>query len=126
MPFVRIDIPSTFTAQRIDAISDVVYEAMHITMNVPADDRFQMIASPRRVFDREYLSISRSDDTVFIEITLRSGRTPDVKRAFYAALASGLEERAQIAKSDVFIVLHENEKIDWSFGNGIAQYEPDS
>jgi len=36
------------------------------------------------------------------------------------------EERAQIAKSDVFIVLHENEKIDWSFGNGIAQYEPDS
>lgn len=108
----------------VAVVSDVVYDAMVVNLDVPADDRFQMFATPVRIYDRTFPGIERTSETVFIEVTMRRGRSPEKKRAFYAGVASGLAQRAGMKSSDVFIVLHENERIDWSFGSGIAQYEP--
>jgi phenylpyruvate tautomerase PptA (4-oxalocrotonate tautomerase family) len=102
-----------------------VYQAMLDILNVPKNDRFQIITEYSEAglqFDREYLGIHRSDDCVFLQITLNAGRTVEMKQRFYKALADGLHETLQIRKEDVFINLIEVAKENWSFGNGEAQY----
>jgi len=75
-------------------------------------------------FDRDYLGVHRTDDCVFLQITLNGGRTVDIKQRFYKAIADGLHEGLQLRREDVFISLVEVHKEDWSFGNGEAQYVP--
>ena len=73
-------------------------------------------------FDRDYLGVHRSDDCVFLQITLNSGRTLEMKQRFYKAVADGLHEALKVRREDVFINLVEVAKENWSFGNGEAQY----
>jgi phenylpyruvate tautomerase PptA (4-oxalocrotonate tautomerase family) len=125
MPLVRIDLATGKPADYPRAIGEVIYEAMTTTINVPRDDRFQIItehAPNDLVVDPNYMGIQRSPDCVMIQITLNDGRTVDQKRAFYKAIADGLHERLHLRREDVFISLVEVRKENWSFGNGIAQY----
>jgi 4-oxalocrotonate tautomerase len=68
------------------------------------------------------LDIQRSDDCIFLQITLNTGRTLEAKKRFYKAVADGLHEELQVRREDVLINLVEVRKEDWSFGNGEAQY----
>jgi len=125
VPLVRVDIVQGKPAAYRGDIGAVIYEAMIETLGVPLDDRFQVITEhPREnfVFDPGYLGIMRTEDCVFIQVTLNSGRTVDVKRAFYRAVADGLNQRLGLRREDVFIGLVEVQKENWSFGNGEAQY----
>ena len=124
MPFVRIDTPPGLGQQRREHISASVYEAMVATLGVPPDDLFQIFSSDAstRVYSRNFLGISRSDATIFIDVRLRRGRRDAQKREFYAQTVKLLVERIGIAPADVFITLSENDAPDWSFGNGIAQF----
>ncbi|QKZ05074.1 MULTISPECIES: tautomerase family protein [Pseudomonas] len=128
MPLVRIDVAQDTPAETIKAISDVIYEAMIQTANVPANDRFQIInrhASDELVYPAEgYLGIQYSPRIVFIQVTWNSGRSVDVKRAFYQAVASGIHERTGVPMEDVWISLVEVNREDWSFGQGDMQYVP--
>ena len=124
MPFVRISVSFGIGTDRCQAIGDVVHDAMVDTIGISAADRFQLIdvhSDAQRLFDRHYLDIERSNDCVFIEITLRHGRTPDMKRALYKAIAHGMQTQLGLRRQDVMIVMRENELIDWSFGDGEAQ-----
>ncbi len=124
MPLVRIDIPAGTDAKRRKAISDTVHDAMVATMNVPKADRFQVItehAADTLIIDPNYLDIERSKDAVLIQITLNEGRSVDLKKAFYKAVADSLHA-AGMRREDVMINLVEVKKENWSFGNGIAQY----
>jgi len=125
MPFVRIDLAAGKPADYRKAIGDVVYDAMIAIIGVPQNDRFQIVSehpAAELIFDRSYLGIERSDDCIFIHITLSEGRSVALKQAFYKAIADGLHERLGMRREDVFIVLVEVKKENWSFGNGIAQY----
>jgi 4-oxalocrotonate tautomerase len=125
MPLVRIDLVQGKSADYRRSIGDVVYEAMLKTINVPQNDRFQIITEhlPEDfIFDPGYLGIRRTNDCVFIQITLSVGRTVEAKQAFYKAIADGLQEHLKLRREDVFIVLTEVVKENWSFGNGEAQY----
>lgn len=128
MPLVRIDVAQDTPAETIKAISDVIYEAMIQTANVPVNDRFQIInrhASDELVYPAEgYLGIQYSPRIVFIQVTWNSGRSVDVKRAFYQAVASGIHERTGVPMEDVWISLVEVNREDWSFGQGDMQYVP--
>jgi len=102
-----------------------VYQALLDTFNVPKNDRFQVITEHSRegfLFDRDYLGIHRSDDCIFLQITLNSGRTVEMKQRFYKAVADGLHESLKMRREDVLINLVEVPKENWSFGNGEAQY----
>jgi phenylpyruvate tautomerase PptA (4-oxalocrotonate tautomerase family) len=102
-----------------------VYETMRATLNVPEADDFQVIAehdADGLRFDPGYLGVARSEGIIFIQITLNHGRTLEVKKAFFAALAEGLNRELGVRKEDVFVSLVEVAKENWSFGNGIAQY----
>ena len=128
MPFVRIDLIEGKPAEYRKTIGEVVYDAMRTTIDVPENDRFQVVAEHKRenfIYDPVYLGVSRTDDCVFIQVTLNSGRTVEKKRAFYKAIADGLHERLKLRREDVFINLIEVGKENWSFGNGVAQYSPE-
>ena len=125
MPFVRIDLTEGKSAEYGRTIGAVVYDAMIETLNVPAGDRFQVITehpADNFIFSPDYLGIHRSQDCIFIQVTLLAGRTIDKKAAFYKAIADGLHDRLNVRREDVVINLVENSKEDWSFGNGEAQY----
>ncbi len=125
MPLVRIDLPAGKPAPYRATISEVIYTAMVETLNVPKDDRFQVItehAPGGLVIDPTYLGIQRSADAILIQITLNDGRSVAQKQAFYKAVADGLHDRAGMRREDVFIGLVEVKKENWSFGNGVAQY----
>jgi 4-oxalocrotonate tautomerase len=125
VPLVRIDLMEGKSAEYRAAVGEVVHQAMIDTLNVPKDDRFQVIKQHGKdgfIFDREYLGIHRTDDCIFLQITLNSGRTLEMKQAFYKAVADGLHECLKIRKEDVLINLVEVVKENWSFGNGEAQY----
>jgi len=125
MPLVRIDLPRGKSSEYRRTLGDVVYEAMIQTINVPASDRFQIITEhppEELIVDRTYLGIERSADCVLIQVFLNEGRTTELKKAFYRAIADGLNQRLGLRKQDVFINLVEMKKENWSFGNGEAQY----
>jgi 4-oxalocrotonate tautomerase len=125
MPLVRIDLLEGKKSEYRERVGAIVYRAMKDTLGVPENDRFQVITEHNRTglqFDRTYLGIQRSDDCIFIQITLNTGRTLEAKQHFYKAVADALHEELQLRREDVLISLVEVRKEDWSFGNGEAQY----
>lgn len=125
MPFVRVDLRRGRSAKERRMIGDVIYDALLATLNVPANDRFQVITehdAEELIIDRTYMGIQRSEDALLIQVTLSTGRTVEMKQAFYKAVVDGLAERVGIRREDVTINLVEVTRPDWSFGKGIAQY----
>jgi 4-oxalocrotonate tautomerase len=125
MPFVRIDVGIQMPAEHRKAIGEVVYDAMRSALNVPVNDRFQIISEHSQedfIVDRTYLGIERTAACIVIQVTLNDGRSVELKRAFYKAVADGLRSRLNVRPEDVFINLVEVRKENWSFGNGEAQY----
>jgi 4-oxalocrotonate tautomerase len=125
MPLVRIDLLEGKSLEYRAQVGQIIYQAMVEVIGVPKDDRFQIVTEHPQsglLFDRNYLGVHRSDDCVFIQITLNSGRTVEAKQRFYKAIADGLHEVLKLRREDVFINLVEVGKENWSFGNGEAQY----
>lgn len=128
MPLVRISLPAGKDAGFVAGVSDAVQDAMVATIDVPAADRFHVVddyAPDRLVVDPTYLGIARGTGALIVQITMRAGRTVEKKKALYRAIADNLYTRLNVRREDVMIVLTENELIDWSFGNGEAQYVKD-
>ena len=125
MPFVRIDLAKGRSTEIRRSIGEIVYKAMVEVINVPANDKFQIItehAVDEFNFASSYLGVSYSPGIVFIQITLNAGRSVDLKKAFYKQIADDLHAQLGVRKEDVFINLIEVAKENWSFGNGVAQY----
>jgi phenylpyruvate tautomerase PptA (4-oxalocrotonate tautomerase family) len=125
MPLVRIDLMKGKPEGFGKKVGAVVYRAMMETINVPAKDNFQLITEHDRnglIYDASYLDIARTDGVIIIQITLNEGRTLELKKKFYQAVAEGLHKELGVRKEDVFIGLVEVKKENWSFGKGIAQY----
>lgn len=125
MPLVRISLrkgkPTVFGKQ----IGAIVYQTMMDTINVPPHDNFQIISeheADQMIYDPEYLNISRTDDIIFIQITLNEGRSLELKKTFYRTLAERLHQELDLRMEDILINLVEVRKENWSFGKGIAQY----
>jgi phenylpyruvate tautomerase PptA (4-oxalocrotonate tautomerase family) len=127
MPLVRIDIGAGYQAGLGREVGEVIYRAMHEEINVPADDKFQIItthAVSELVFPKSYLGIEYSQGIVFIQITLNEGRTTELKKRFYKRIANDCSKELGIREQDILISLIEVNKENWSFGNGEMQYGP--
>jgi phenylpyruvate tautomerase PptA (4-oxalocrotonate tautomerase family) len=128
MPLARIDLAADTSPETVKAIGDVVYDAMTQTANVPEHDKFQIVnrhAADELVYPAAgYLGLTYTSKIVFIQVTWNTGRTVEVKKAFYKAVADGIYEKTGIRKEDVWISLVEVNREDWSFGGGEMQYAP--
>jgi phenylpyruvate tautomerase PptA (4-oxalocrotonate tautomerase family) len=128
VPLVRINLSKSASAETVRNVSEVVYDAMINVANVPANDKFQIInrhADDELVYPADgYLGVTYTPGIVFIQVTWNAGRTIEVKKAFYKAVAEGISTKAGIRIQDVFISLIDVAREDWSFGNGEMQYAP--
>jgi len=101
MPLVRIDLLEGKTLEYRTQVGEIVYQALLGVLGVPNRDRFQVITEHPKAglqFDRDYLGVHRSDDCIFLQITLNSGRTVELKQRFYQAVADGLHERLKLRR----------------------------
>jgi 4-oxalocrotonate tautomerase len=125
MPFVRIDLMRGKSAQYRKTLGEIVYKAMMDVINVPENDKFQVITehAPEDLnLSAGYLGNHYSDDVILIQITLNSGRSIELKKAFYKRIVDDIHTQLKTRVDEVVINLVEVPKENWSFGGGIAQY----
>jgi len=125
VPLVQVFLKRGLSSSQLSLVSEAIHGAMVETINVPRDDRFQIIQehSPETLIaDRRYLGIERSDNVAFIQITLNAGRTLEQKRALYRTIADKLAASPGLRREDILVSLVEVPKENWSFGNGEMSY----
>jgi 4-oxalocrotonate tautomerase len=125
MPLVRIDLIAGKSVEFRKTLGEIIYQAMRDIINVPANDKFQVItehaADEINVADN-YLGNTYSREIMLIQITMNAGRTVEMKKAFYKRIADDIHAQLKVRRDDVVINLVEVAKENWSFGGGIAQY----
>jgi 4-oxalocrotonate tautomerase len=125
MPLVRISLRQGTTPEYRKALGDGVHRAMVEALQIPPDDRFQVITEhppEGLICDPQYLGIRRSDKVVLVQITASAGRKPMQKRKLFKRMSEILAESPGLAPADLMINLVEVVWENWSFGNGEAQY----
>jgi 4-oxalocrotonate tautomerase len=124
MPMVRIDLIRGKSEGHRQAVGEAVHQAL-ISIGVPADDRFQVIAEhdPANViYPHAYLGLEHTPGLVMIQITFNEGRTTAQKQALFKAIAEGIHAATGVRAEDVIVNLVEVKRENWSFGAGVAQY----
>jgi len=124
MPLLHISLRAGKPAAYRQAIFDGLYRAMRETLNVPEDDQFMTITehdSANFRYGSGY-GVARSEDVVYIQITVFDSRTADQKRALFKRIAELLGENPGIRPEDVFVQVLDAPKENWSVGHGIAQF----
>jgi phenylpyruvate tautomerase PptA (4-oxalocrotonate tautomerase family) len=125
VPLVRIDvIEGRRSPEQLRALADTVQEVMLDVFAAPPRDRYQVLTEHRPgqlICEDTGLGFERTDDLVVIQV-FQQGRDAEQKRALYAALASRLQAGHGLAPTDLVVSVVANDREDWSFGMGRAQF----
>ena len=83
MPLIHVSLRAGKPAAYRQAIFDGLYRAMRETLNVPEDDQFMTMSEHETANFRTGTAygVARSDDVVYIGITVFDSRTPEQKKA---------------------------------------------
>lgn len=115
MPLVRIEVLKGRSSSERKRLLDAVHDALVEAFGIPVDDRTQrLIEHDPENFEIE---IGRSGKYTLVEITAFPGRSPDAKRAVYAAIVRNLGSLGTPA-NDVLVVLHEPPMQNWGIRGG--------
>jgi phenylpyruvate tautomerase PptA (4-oxalocrotonate tautomerase family) len=125
MPLIHVSLRAGKPEAYRQAIMDGLYHAMRDALEVPEDDQFMTITEHESANFRTSAScygVSRSDDVVYIQITVFDSRTVEQKKALYRRTAELLGQNPGIRPENVFINVLESAKENWSVGHGLAQF----
>ena len=124
MPICNISLRSGKSDAYRQAIFDNIYRALREALSVPEDDQFMTITEhePANFRYGHAFGLTRTDDLVYIRITVFDTRTTEQKKALFKRLAELLGESPGIAPENVFVNLLESAKENWSVGHGLAQF----
>jgi len=124
MPLLHIALRAGKPEAYRQAIFDSLYRAMREALDVPEDDQFMTITEHEKANFRygHAFGIIRSDDLVYIQITVFDTRTAEQKTALFARIAALLGENPGIRPQDVFVIVLDAAKENWSVGHGLAQF----
>jgi 4-oxalocrotonate tautomerase len=110
MPLVRIDLVAGKSVEFRKTLGEIIYQAMRDTINVPPNDKFQIItehaAGEINVADT-YLGNTYSRDIMLIQITMNAGRTVEMKKALFKRIADDIHAQLNVRRDDVVINLVE-------------------
>jgi phenylpyruvate tautomerase PptA (4-oxalocrotonate tautomerase family) len=124
MPLVRIDVQQGRSPAELRQIADTVQDVMLDVFAAPPRDRYQIITEHpvgQIIAEDTGLGLERSDGVTVIQI-FQQGRTTEQKKAAYEELARRLEMECQVRPQDLIVSIVANERADWSFGLGRAQF----
>jgi len=124
MPIIHISLRAGKPEAYRQAIFDGLYRAMRETLNVPEDDQFMTMSEHDAANFRSGTAygVARSADVVYIRMTVFNTRTPEQKKALFKRTAELLGKSPGIRPEDVFIVVLDAAKENWSVGHGLAQF----
>src|ERR1700761_7224775 len=124
MPFVRISLRDDTPPETRLKRSDGIHDALVATAGVPPTDRFHVISA--HAADDLDVSANHNgidyENVVFIEISFIRGRSEEKKLNLYRAIQDTLTNNAGKRPQDIVVIIKENERADWSMGNGEAQF----
>jgi phenylpyruvate tautomerase PptA (4-oxalocrotonate tautomerase family) len=124
VPLVRIDVQEGRSPDQLRRLADVVQEVMLEVFDAPDRDRYQIITvhpAGHIIAEDTNLGFERTADLVILQI-FQQGRTDEHKKAAYAKLAERLEAEVGLRPTDLIVSVVANERADWSFGLGRAQF----
>jgi phenylpyruvate tautomerase PptA (4-oxalocrotonate tautomerase family) len=124
VPLVRIDVVEGRSPEALRLIADTVQDVMLDVFAAPPRDRYQIVTehpAGQIIAEDTGLGFERTDGVTVIQI-FQQGRSEQQKRAAYSELASRLEEHCGIAPTDLIVSVVGNNREDWSFGLGRAQF----
>jgi len=124
MPITHISLRAGKPEAYRQAIFDSLYRALRETLNVPEGDQFMTITEHDAANFRygDAFGMARSDDLVYIRITVFNTRTVDQKKALFQRIAELLGESPGMRPEDVFVNIFDAPKENWSVGHGLAQF----
>jgi 4-oxalocrotonate tautomerase len=124
MPLIHISLRTGKPEAYRQAIFNSLYRAMREALNVPEDDQFMTITEHDAANFRygNAFGVTRSDDLVYIQITVFDTRTAEQKKALFRRIAQLLGDSPGIRPEDVFVNVLEAAKENWSVGHGLAQF----
>src|SRR5215471_18878726 len=124
MPFVHISLRAGKSEIYRRAIFDGLYRAMREVLGVPEGDQFMTISEHEAANFRtgNAYGVARSDDVVYIQVTVFNTRTAEQKKALFKRTAELLGKNPGIRPEDVFVTILPSAKENWSVGNGVAQF----
>ena len=124
MPLIHVALRAGKPPPYRQAILDSLYAAMRDALGVPEDDQFMTLTEHDAANFRygQYPGIARSEDLVYIQITVFDTRTSEQKKAFFQRAVQLLGESPGIRPEDVFINVLESARENWSLGHGRATF----
>ena len=124
MPLVHVSLRAGKPEAYRKAILDNLYRAMREALSVPDDDQFITLTEHGATNFRygNAFGITRSDDLIYVQITVFNTRTLEQKKAFFRRTAELLGENPGIRPEDVFVNIIESAKENRSVGHGLAQF----
>jgi 4-oxalocrotonate tautomerase len=124
MPLIHISLRAGKPEAYRQAIFDSLYRAQREALGVPEDDQFMTITEHDAANFRygNAFGVTRSDDLVYIQITVFDTRTAEQKKALFRRIAQLLGDSPGIRPEDVFVNVLDAAKENWSVGHGLAQF----
>ena len=124
MPLIHINLRAGKPPAYRQAIFDGLYRAMREALDVPEDDQFMTMSEYDSANFRTGTAygVARSEDVVYIQITVFDTRTAEQKKALFKRTAQLLGENPGIRPENVFVNVLESAKENWSVGHGLAQF----
>jgi len=124
MPLIHISLRAGKPPAYRQAIFDSLYRAMRDALDVPEDDQFMTLTEHDAANFRygTAFGMARSDDLVYIQITVFNTRTVDQKKALFRRIVELLSVSPGIRPEDVFVNVIDSARENWSVGNGLAQF----
>ena len=111
MPTVKVEMIKGKSPAYKNALLNGIHKALVDHFKVPEANRIQRIYE----LDEENFKLnpSKTNDFVLVELTVVKGRSVDVKKKLYKAIADNLASEPGIAQTDILIVLNEVPMENW-------------
>ena len=120
MPLIHVSMRAGKPEAYRQAILDSLYRALREALDVPEDDQFITI-SEHAAGNFRYgaaFGVNRSDDLLYINITVFNTRTAEQKKVLFRRIADLLGASPGIRSEDVFVVIADAPRENWSVGRG--------
>ena len=126
MPFAKIYVlEGRYDEARLEGVSNAIQQTLRTELGMAPDELFHIIhLLPPAQFRHtgSFLGLNYSDDLIWLELTLITGRLPKERRLrLLQALNDGVVDAAQISPDDLLITFFETAAENISFGRGLAQ-----